>query len=108
MLSRIHPPHAVRWAQPCAKRLVRTAFADPSGKTTGAIVWHIRPDLIPNWTRPADESHSQVGYARTSRRVAVLELDPKYSGPKTAKVLRLTEDGSYKQVFEGPITPPTP
>ena len=24
----------------------------PSGKTTGAIVWHIRPDVIPNWTRP--------------------------------------------------------
>ena len=24
----------------------------PAGKTTGAIVWHIRPDVIPNWTRP--------------------------------------------------------
>jgi hypothetical protein len=40
--------------------------------------------------------------------VAVLELDPKYNAPKTARVLRLTEDGSYKQVFEGPIPPPTP
>ena len=80
----------------------------PSGKTTGAIVWHIRPDVIPNWTRPPMIAHSQVGYAPDFSKVAVLELDPKYDGPKTAKVLRLSEDGSYKQVFEGPITPSTP
>ena len=80
----------------------------PSGKTTGAIVWHIRPDVIPNWTRPPMIAHSQVGYAPGFSKVAVLELDPKYTGPKTAKVLRLMEDGSYKQAFEGPITPSTP
>jgi endoglucanase len=80
----------------------------PSGKTTGAIVWHIRPDVIPNWTRPPMIAHSQVGYAPAFSKVAVIELDPKYSGPKTAKVLRLSEDGSYNQVFEGPITPSTP
>jgi endoglucanase len=80
----------------------------PSDKTTGAIVWHIRPDVIPNWTRPAVIAHSQVGYAPGFSKVAVLELDPKYNAPKTARVLRLTEDGSYKQVFEGPIPPPTP
>ncbi len=80
----------------------------PAGKTTGAIVWHIRPDVIPNWTRPPVIAHSQVGYAPGFPKVAVLELDPKYNGPKTAKVLRLMEDGSYQPVFEGPITPPTP
>ena len=80
----------------------------PTGKTTGAIVWHIRPDVIPNWTRPPVIAHSQVGYAPGFSKVAVLELDPKYNAPKTAKVLRLMEDGSYKQVFEGPITPSTP
>ncbi len=80
----------------------------PSGKTTGAIVWHIRPDVIPNWTRPPMIAHSQVGYAPGFSKVAVLELDPKYNGPKTAKVLRLMEDGSYKQAFEGAITPSTP
>jgi hypothetical protein len=80
----------------------------PSGKTTGAIVWHIWPDVIPNWTRPPMIAHSQVGYAPGFSKVAVLELDPKYNGPKTAKVLRLMEDGSYKQVFEGPIMPSTP
>jgi hypothetical protein len=80
----------------------------PAGKTAGAIVWHIRPDVIPNWTRPPVIAHSQVGYAPGFSKVAVLELDPKYNGPKTARVLRLMEDGSYKQVFEGPVTPATP
>ncbi|HKR84164.1 MAG TPA: glycoside hydrolase family 9 protein [Terriglobales bacterium] len=79
----------------------------PTGKTTGAIVWHIRPDVIPNWTRPPMIAHSQVGYAPGFSKVAVLELDPKYNAPSTAKVLRLMEGGSYKEVFEGPITPST-
>jgi endoglucanase len=80
----------------------------PAGKTTGAIVWHIRPDVIPNWTRPPVIAHSQVGYAPGFSKVAVLELDPKFEAPKTAKVLHLMEDGSYQQAFEGPITPSTP
>ena len=80
----------------------------PTGKTTGAIVWHIRPDVLPNWTRPPMIAHSQVGYAPAFSKVAVLELDPKFDAPKTAKVLRLMEDGSFEQVFEGPITPSTP
>src|ERR1051325_8856279 len=80
----------------------------PSGKTRGAIVWHIRPEVIPNWTRPPVIAHSQVGYAPGFSKVAVLELDPNYMATKTARVLRLMEDGSYKQVFEGPITPSTP
>jgi endoglucanase len=80
----------------------------PSGKTTGAIVWHLKPDVISGWTRPPVIAHSQVGYAPGFTKVAVLELDPKYLGPRTAKVLRLTEGGAYQQVFEGPITPSTP
>jgi endoglucanase len=80
----------------------------PSGKTEGAIVWHIHPDLIPNWTRPPMVAHSQVGYPPNFSKVAVIELDPNYEAPKTAKVLRLDADGAYKQVFEGPITAPTP
>jgi hypothetical protein len=80
----------------------------PTGKTAGAIVWHIRPDVIPNWTRSPMIAHSQVGYAPGFSKVAVIELDPKFNGPRTAKVLRLMEDGSYKQAFEGPITSATP
>jgi hypothetical protein len=86
--------------------VVRTLI--PSGKTEGAVVWHIRPDVIPNWTRPPMVAHSQAGYAPNFPKVAVIELDPKFIAPKTAKVLRLAEDGSYKQVFEGLVTTPTP
>jgi endoglucanase len=80
----------------------------PAGKTEGAVVWHIRPDVIPNWTRPPMMAHSQAGYAPNFPKVAVIELDPKFNAPKTAKVLRLTEDGAYRQVFEGPISESTP
>jgi endoglucanase len=80
----------------------------PSGKTQGAVVWHIRPDVIPNWTRPPVISHSQVGYAPNFSKVAVLELDPKFNAPKTARVLRLTEDGTFQQAFAGPIGESTP
>jgi endoglucanase len=80
----------------------------PAGKTSGAIVWHLKPDVMSNWTRPPVIAHSQVGYAPGFSKVAVLELDPKYIGPQTAKVLRLTEGGAYQPVFEGPITPSTP
>jgi hypothetical protein len=80
----------------------------PSGKTEGAVVWHIHPDLIPNWTRPPMVAHSQAGYPPNFPKVAVIELDPNFDAPKTAKVVRLDADGSYRQVFEGPITAPTP
>jgi len=80
----------------------------PPGKTEGALVWHIRPDVIPNWTRPPMVAHSQVGYPPDFPKVAVIELDPHYQAPRTAKVVRLNGDGSYKTVFEGPVSEPTP
>src|SRR5207248_10494170 len=80
----------------------------PSGKTTGAIVWHIRPNVIPNWTRPPMIAHSQIGYAPNFPKVAVIELDPKCDAPKMAKLLRLADDGSYKPVFQAPISAPKP
>jgi hypothetical protein len=80
----------------------------PSGKTEGAVVWHIRPDVIPNWTRPPMVAHSQAGYPPDYPKVAVIELDPRFAAPKTARVVRLGEDGAYKQAFEGPVSEPTP
>jgi len=80
----------------------------PAGKTEGAVVWHIRPDVIPNWTRPPMIAHSQVGYAPDFAKVAVIELDPKFPAPKTAKVLRLEGGGTFRQVFEGAVAEPAP
>ncbi len=80
----------------------------PSGKTEGAVVWHIRPNVIPNWTRPPMIAHSQVGYAPNFPKVAIIELDPKFDAPKTAKLVRLFDDGSYQQVFERSISEARP
>ncbi len=77
----------------------------PAGKTRGAVVWHIRPNYIPRWTRPPSIAHSQAGYAPDFPKIAVLELDPRFQAPGAAQVLRLMEDGSYRQVFTGPISP---
>ena len=38
-------------------------------------------------------------------KVVVLEFDIFYDAPKTARVLRLTPDGEYKEAFRGEITP---
>ncbi len=76
----------------------------PANRTENAVVWHIRPHVIPNWVRPPVIAHSQVGYHPDGEKVAVLELDPRFAAPPTARVLRLTDAGA-EQVFEGPATP---
>ncbi|HEY0431100.1 MAG TPA: cellulase N-terminal Ig-like domain-containing protein, partial [Pyrinomonadaceae bacterium] len=86
--------------------VVRTLI--PAGKTEGAIVWHIHPSVMPNWTRPPMIAHSQSGYAPSFSKVAVIELDPKFDAPRTAILVRLADDGSYKQVFEAPVSESVP
>jgi len=83
--------------------VVRTLI--PSGRTENALVWHIRPNVIPGWTRPPVVAYNQVGYTRERRKVAVIELDPLYDAPKTARVLRLGPDGDFKEVFRGAVKP---
>ena len=80
----------------------------PAGKTASAVVWHIRPGYIPDWTRPPMIAHSQAGYAPGFPKVAVIELDPKFKAPRTAQVLRLADDGTYRKVFEGAVSTPVP
>lgn len=80
----------------------------PPGKTGEVVVWHIRPDVIPDWVRPPMVTYNQVGYHPDTSKVAVIELDPRYRAPGTARVLRLEENGQYKPVFEGPVSAPQP
>lgn len=79
----------------------------PSGKTKNAIVWHIQPNEIKNWTREPNVAHSQVGYTPNQSKVAVIELDPKYKAPKTAKLVRLEDNGSYQTAYKGKLTKAT-
>ena len=78
----------------------------PAGKTAGAVVWHIRPSYIPGWTRPPMIAHSQAGYAAAFPKAAMIELDPRFQAPRSAAVVRLADDGSYRKVFEGPLSAP--
>ena len=78
----------------------------PAGKTKGAVVWHIHPNYLPSWTRPPVIEHSQTGYATDFSKVAMIELDPNFDAPKTAKLLRLAADGTWKQAFEAPVSKP--
>ena len=80
----------------------------PAGKTADAVVWHIGPNYIPDWTRPPMIAHSQAGYAADFPKIAVLELDPNFSAPGTARLLRLSDDGSFREGFRGAGLGPTP
>lgn len=86
--------------------VVRTLI--PSGKTRDAVVWHIRPSYLPQWTRPPMIAHSQVGYAADFPKVAVIELDPNFHAPATAKLLRLAAGGVWQTAWQGPVTKPVP
>jgi hypothetical protein len=75
----------------------------PSGKTENAVVWHVRPSRVAEWTRAPVVAHSQVGYAPGQKKVAVLELDPNFEAPGTARVLRLSSTGESREVLRGAI-----
>lgn len=53
-------------------------------------------------------AHSQVGYAPGFQKMAIIELDPKFDAPKTAELLRLSSNGTFKKVFEAPVSKPVP
>lgn len=77
----------------------------PAGKTGDVVVWHVHPNVIAGWVRKPVIGYNQVGYTPAREKVAVLELDPVFEAPKTARVSRLTAEGNYQKVFEGPVKP---
>src|SRR5215475_2990974 len=77
----------------------------PANRTQDAVVWHIRPNVIPGWTRPPVVTYNQLGYTPARSKVAIIELDPLDNPQKFARVLRLGEDGSYQETFRGQVKP---
>jgi endoglucanase len=77
----------------------------PSGRTQNALVWHIHPHVVPGWVRQPVVSYNQVGYTPERSKVAMLELDPHYAAPGTARVLRLNPAGDFAEAFHGAIKP---
>jgi len=77
----------------------------PANKTNDVVVWHIHPHIIPGWVRAPVVAYNQVGYTPEREKVAVIELDPLYDPPKTARLLRLLPSGEYAQAFNGEVKP---
>lgn len=77
----------------------------PPGNTGEVVVWHIHLKVVQGWTRPPVVGYNQVGYTPDRAKMAVLELDPQFHAPTTARVLQLGPDGEYKEVFHGEVKP---
>jgi N-terminal ig-like domain of cellulase. len=78
----------------------------PKGKTGKVITWTVEPHAIPGWIREPNIGFSQVGYIPEQPKVAVIELDkndPVQTG--SASLLRINEDGSVTEAFQGKVTP---
>lgn len=77
--------------------VVRTLV--PGGKTADAVVWHVLPHRVPGWVRPPVVAHSQVGYHPRQPKVAVVELDPEFEAPKSARLLRILASGESEEAL---------
>ena len=77
----------------------------PAGAKDNAVVWHVRPNIIPNWVRPPVVSFNQAGYTPGRSKVALIELDPNFKGPKEAELVQLTADGRKQPVLRAPVKP---
>jgi len=77
----------------------------PADRTENALVWHVHPNIIAGWIRPAVVSYNQVGYTPGRSKIAVLEFDPLDHPPEMARILRLNSSGSFAEVFRGAIRP---
>jgi len=83
--------------------VVRTLL--PPNKTADVVVWHIKPNVIEGWTRTPVIGYNQVGYTPEREKVAVIELDPLFDAPRTARVLRITPKGDFHEVFSAEVRP---
>jgi hypothetical protein len=77
----------------------------PVNRTENALVWHVRPNVVAGWTRPPVVSYNQLGYTPNRSKVAIVELDPLFNAPATARLLRLNPEGKYEEAFHGPVKP---
>ena len=71
----------------------------PAGATTNAIEWVVTPNVVQGWKYEPVIQVSQIGYAPSQPKTAVIELDPTDRDIKRARLFRLTENGR-KEVLE--------
>ena len=83
--------------------VVRSMIA--AGAKDNAVVWHVRPNVVKNWTRQPVVSFNQAGYTPARSKVALIELDPNFKAPGEAELVRLTADGRQQLVFRARTKP---
>ena len=83
--------------------VVRSMIA--AGAKDDAVVWHVRPNVIKNWTRQPVVSFNQACYTPARSKVALIELDPNFKAPVEAELVRLTADGRQQAVFRARTQP---
>ena len=77
----------------------------PAGRAGRVLQWAIEANGVADWVRPPVIGHSQLGYAPSNRKVAVIELDPNDRPVGPARLLRVGADGSTSQVRAAVPTP---
>ena len=74
------------------------------GKKSGKVVeWFLEANTIPGWIRKPIIGHSQLGYHPDQKKTAVLELDKNDKPLKTARLLKITEDGNFIEKHKSEI-----
>lgn len=81
--------------------VLRSVF--PAGKTGKVITWTVEPHAVPNWIREPNIGFSQVGYTPEQPKVAVIELDKADQAKATATLVRIKDDGTTEQAYQGNI-----
>jgi hypothetical protein len=77
----------------------------PAGKTGRVIEWTVEVNSDADWVRPTVIGHSQLGYAPSQQKVAVIELDPNARPQGPVRLLRIKADGSTDEAASGPAKP---
>ena len=75
----------------------------PTGKTGKVITWTVEPNSVKGWVREPNIGFSQVGYLPEQPKIAVIELDKNYKNEKTAKVVKVENDGTEKVAYTGKV-----
>jgi len=78
--------------------VVRTLL--PEGKTGKVAEWYIESSYDAAWFREPNIGISQVGYTPGQQKRAVLELDKNDPLAATAKVVKISADGTQQTVLE--------
>jgi endoglucanase len=75
----------------------------PKGKSGKLIEWFLEANTIPDWIRTPVIGHSQLGYHQEQKKIAVIEFDKNDKPLKTARLLRITEEGKLIEKHKSEI-----